>query len=98
MATTTLVSRCDAPGLSGGSGYIPLTTSAHGPANGCESPLPPQSCKGSVGTFGRSESFTMASALEQNGISGAMEGTGARFLSLELGIADLERDLTGFCA
>lgn len=53
--------------------------------------------KGSVGNFGKSESFRLAGALEQSGIAGAMEGTDARLVSLELTIARLEHDLVIFC-
>jgi two-component system sensor histidine kinase/response regulator len=53
--------------------------------------------KGSVGNFGKSESFRLAAALEQNGTVGAMTETKAQLLSLERMIARLERDLVSFC-
>jgi len=53
--------------------------------------------KGSVGNFGKSESHTMAGALEQKGIAQSMEGTGALYKSLESMIGRLERDLRAFC-
>lgn len=53
--------------------------------------------KGSVGTFGKSDSFRLAEALEQNGNAGTMEHVNAQFLSLELRIGTLERDLMRFC-
>ncbi len=53
--------------------------------------------KGSVGTFGKSDSFRLAEALEQNANAGTMEHVNAQFLSLELRIETLERDLMRFC-
>ncbi len=53
--------------------------------------------KGSVGNFGKSESYRLASALEEKGRAGAMTGTSDQFLSLERTIARFEQDLRGFC-
>jgi len=53
--------------------------------------------RGSVGNFGKSESFRLAGVLEQSGIAGATDGAGATFLSLELAIARLERQLLEVC-
>jgi two-component system, sensor histidine kinase and response regulator len=53
--------------------------------------------KGSVGNFGKSESFRLAAVLEKNGTAGAMTETKAQLVSLEGMIARLERDLVNFC-
>jgi len=53
--------------------------------------------KGSVGNFGKSQSFNVAEALEMNGLSGALGDSDAQLLALEDLISTLERDLTAFC-
>jgi len=53
--------------------------------------------KGSVGNFGKSQSFKVAEALELNGLSDAVGDSDAQLLALEGLISNLERDLTAFC-
>jgi len=53
--------------------------------------------KGSVAIFGKSESLRAVECLELSGIAETMDDADAQFLSLELLVAALEKDLVGFC-
>ena len=53
--------------------------------------------KGSVGNFGRSESFRLAEKMERTALSGSLNDAHAEFSVLEDLISVLQRDLTTFC-
>jgi two-component system, sensor histidine kinase and response regulator len=54
--------------------------------------------KGSVGNFGKSESFAVAETLERNAMSGVLDDAADQYQLLQRLISDLERDMKIFCA